>query len=275
MKQEVLDIIQKLKNGAIASTGKAQTFAVTITDAVGFKPVCNSKTGEAMAQEKGSVEEYFNWLSQNYNSVAIQLRRRNGSSWKDDSAPITITFKPSQAEPITQATPTPSYNPPANNYPAPQNPFSGLMGGLNQADMVYRSMDYPEVKAERDRLRAENERLKEELSEKKIEAIKNEFSETKASGNKEMINSLVTALAPIAATMMAKNGGDPAGLNAPSGAEGLSQYKQALITAITQQSEAVAQNLYAVLHGMSTNQTFAEELFNLLEKHQPNSNGSE
>ncbi|WP_417350316.1 hypothetical protein [Flavobacterium alkalisoli] len=274
MKQEVLDIIQKLKNGAIASTGKAQTFAVTITDAVGFKPICNSKTGEAMAQEKGTVEDYFNWLSQNYSTVAIQLRRRNGNSWKDDGAPITITFKPNQAEPITQATPMPSYNPPANNYPAPQNPFSGLMGGLNM-DVAYRYQDYPEVKAERDRLRTEVERLKDELSERKIEAIKNEFSETKASGNKEMINSLVTALAPLAASMMAKGAAAPEGLNAAVSTEGLGEYKQALITAITQQSETIAQNLYSVLHGMLNNQEFANELFTLIQKHQANTHGTE
>lgn len=273
MKQEVLDIIQKLKNGAIASTGKQQTFAVTITDAVGFKPICNSKTGEAMAQEKGSVEGYFNWLSENYSTVAIQLRRRNGNSWKDDGAPITITFKPTQAETTTQATPVPSTTPPAISYPTPQNPFSGLMGGLNM-DVAYRYQDYPEVKAERDRYRAEVERLKDELSKMQIEAVKNEYSETKAAGNKEMINSLVTALAPLAASMMAKGAAVPEGLNAAANTD-LGQYKQALITTITQQSEAVAENLYAVLHGMLNNQEFANELFTLIQKYQANTHGTE
>jgi len=140
------------------------------------------------------------------------------------------------------------------------------MAGMNGLDMAYRFQDYPKIETERDRLRQEVDALKEKVADLKEELLKKDYSENKASGNKELITELIGAIPGVMGALAAKNSA-ATGLNGAGSEEGLSQNKLALIQAIKSQSDTIAYYLGITLKGMIENKEFSTELFNLLENH--------
>lgn len=247
-------IIQKLK--------KDQYFAVTITDSDSFKNVCTNRLAAQMVEDSGSVENFFNGIvEKGHIEIAIQPRRKNGSSFKDDGPPVKLSLRP-KGEQYHEATPMP-----ANSALQPSHvnsPMFGLMAGLNGMDMAYRYQDYPKLERENERLKLENEQHKEKIAELKEELLKRDFSENKAAGNKELISELLGALPGVMGAFASAKGA--AGLNgAQAATEQLSENKQMLINALKGQHDGIAYYMNAVLEGMTTNEAFGKELLNLLQ----------
>ena len=267
MRPEEIEIIQLLKNGSVAK-GKEQTYAVNVTDTEKLHRIHTKITGDKMAEEYGGVEEYFNYLAKNYNTVGVELLRKNGSTYRphSDNGPVIFNFKqkPIQAQPSQEATPNPSYPAPTHN---PGNIIPGLMGGfgLNGMDMAYKYQDYPKVEAERDKLRDKVEALTERVAELKEELLKKDYSDAKASGNKEVITTLMGSLPDILAAFATKTAAP--GLASPAPAEDISEIKQVLISGIKEQSDTVSQYMRTTLIGITSNTEFATELHSLLSKH--------
>lgn len=266
MRPEEIEIIQLLKNGSVAK-GKEQTYAVNVTDTEKLHRIHTKITGDKMVEDFGGVEEYFNYLAKNYNTVGVELLRKNGSAYRphSDNGPVIFNFKqkPIQAQPSQEATPNPSY--PAPTHSPGFNP--GLMGGfgLSGIDTAYRYVDYPKVEAERNELKVKVEALKDEIARLKEEALEVRFSETKAIGNKEMFAEIISALPAVAAAFATK-GASP-GLASPAPAEDISEIKQVLISGIKEQSDTVSQYMWTTLIGITSNTEFATELHSLLSKH--------
>ncbi|MEE1897088.1 hypothetical protein V1389_01995 [Flavobacterium rakeshii] len=278
MKPGQVEIIQLLKNGSVAN-GKEQTYAINVTDAEKFHRIHTKITGDKMLEDFGGVEEYFNYLAKNYNSVAIELLRKNGSAYRPhtNEAPVTFNFKQkpiqAQPQPSQEATPNPSFPAPTHS---PGNIIPGLMGGfgLNGMDMAYKYQDYPKVEAERDKLRDKVEALTERVAELKEELLKKDYSDTKASGNKEVITTLMGSLPDILAAFAAKSA--TPGLASPAPAEeALSEIKQAVVSQVKNQSDAVCQYLWFTLVGITNNAEFATELEQLISKHKLTDNAGQ
>ena len=254
-------IIEKLKND--------QYFAVTITDTDTFKTVCTNRMAAQMVEEAGSVEKYFNKIvEQGHTQIAINPRRKNGTSFKDDGLPVKLSLRP-KGEQYQEATPVASASPALTMPQTGHNPLIGLMAGLNGFDVAYRYQDYPKIITENDKLKLENETLKKEVASLEKEIIQRDFSENKAAGNKELISELLGAL-PTVMGALAQAKGAPGGLNGTSPAqdtETLSDNKKALVEAIKGQSEGIAYYLCAVLEGMTTSENFSNELLTLLQTH--------
>lgn len=267
MKPGQVEILELLKNGSVAK-GKEQTYAVNVTDTEKLHRIHTKITGDKMAEEYGGVEEYFNYLAKNYNTVGVELLRKNGSTYRphSDNGPVIFNFKqkPIQAQPSQEATPNPSFPAPTHN---PGNIIPGLMGGfgLNGMDMAYKYQDYPKVEAERDKLRDKVEALTERVAELKEELLKKDYSDAKASGNKEVITTLMGSLPDILAAFATKNAAP--GLASPAPAEDISEIKQVLISGIKEQSDTVSQYMWTTLIGVTSNTEFATELHSLLSKH--------
>src|SRR5690606_29025730 len=259
MKPGQVEILELLKKGSDAK-GKEQSYAVNVTDADKFQRIHTKLSGEKMVEDYGSVEDYFNHLAKNYNRVAVELLRKNGSTYRPhtNDGPVIFNFKekPTQAQPQPSQEATPPSYPPAPTH-NPGNMFPGLMGGfagLSGIDTAYRYVDYPKVEAERNELKAKVESLKDEIARLKEEALEVKFSETKASGNKEVITTLMGSLPDILAAFAAKSAAP--GLASPAPAEDISEIKQVLISGIKEQSDTVSQYMWTTLIGITSNTEF-------------------
>ena len=242
-----------------------QFYAINVTENQTGNCLGKNLTGAALEAKYGSVEEFFNKLfTDGVQSIIIQPRRKNGSSWVPDPrrAPQVINMR-AQDEP-QQIAQQPTLPQPAVHIP---EIIPGLQGGLN-AQMIYNYMDYNRVITDNAELRAKCEKLKDEVDTLKFEAQKTEFSEAKAKGNKEMLNGLAETLMPLAQMLLANRTGvaipQPAGLGQPQ--TGLSASKQAVVDAITASEDYVSDYLLKVFDGFSTNEAFTTELLNLLKK---------
>ncbi|KGO84437.1 hypothetical protein Q763_01460 [Flavobacterium beibuense F44-8] len=252
-------IIQKLKND--------QYFAVTITNRETYKTVCTNRMASQMVEEAGSVEKYFNKIvEEGHTEIAINPRRKNGTSFKDDGQPVKLSLRP-KGEHSYEATPVVSNSPALNQPSSGQNPIFGLMAGMNGLDMAYRYQDYPKVTTENDRLKLENENLKKEVASLEKEIMQRDFSDNKANGNKELVSELLGAL-PTVMGMLSQSKSAQGGLNGSSDTETtetLSDAKKHLIEALKNQSDGIVYYLEAVLTGMTKNEPFSIELLKLLQ----------
>ena len=263
MKQELDPIINRLANNP--------KFGVTITNTENQNIICRNKTGAEMVHEAGSIQAFFNNLyTTGVQKIAIQPRSKNGSSWisSGDIVQLSFTSKDqSQAATAPVHVPTQVITQPDNVMGLMGSMNNGLMGGL-QGQMIYHHLDYPKIAADNTVLKAENESLKEKVLELRTAAMEAQYSTDKSQGNKDMLNGLVAAFAPLL-PMLAKGGAAaaPAGLNAPAVDESLPHPNQLLMQAVPAMPDYLAQYLVAIYQGVNNNEAFGSELLALLQKH--------
>lgn len=269
MQQQLENIIQNLKldRGKMASSGRENMYAVRITDISG-KTIVKSQTVKAMDEAHGSPEGFFNHL---YNSgiknFIVQPRRRNGSSWMDAGDSVKIN-----AQPVNSNSSSQQQAAPENPYP---NSGAGLMGGLNVGgllaglngmDVAYRYQDYPKIVQENTELKAENKAMKEKIEQLKEEAIKKDFSETKAAGQKDLVTGLLSSLPELISAFKQHAPAAPVpGLAAPAIED--NSTLGAIVEAVSGLNENEKVFVYAVIEGMMNSQDFGNELVELANKH--------
>jgi len=260
MKQDLENIIKKLESDP--------RYAVRIIDAETLSKICINKTGQSMGDEYGSVADFFNDVFSRTQSVMIQPLLKNGSSWLKSGDVQKITVAPNEP---TQAQALPPTSPTLLPTPAlvPEI-MPGLMGGLN-AQAIYQQMDYHRLLSRNEKLEVENENLKEKIATLKEEALENKFSESKAAGNKEMLNGVFGMLPELLTAVGSLKGGGavPAiagGLASPAETEA-SEVKQNLISRVRLTTDAVTGYLLVTLRGIDTVTEFGTDLEELLIKH--------
>lgn len=235
----------------------------TITNGMNYQVVCKNVSGETMAEEAGSVVDWFNNLLTTTPKITIQLRRKNGSSYIMDGQPIPLSVLPID-QPGLQA-PAPTHH---QAYPMAQDPM-GLMGAVGLKG-IYQMMDHSKMEARNTILESENAALKEKVDQMKEDALKAQFSEDKANGNKEMLNGLLSIL-PQVLPLLGRGGAAPAampGLGQPApDDEDLSDIKFNLIQTIRELPDYVSDYLTAIINGMNANPEFGKEQMELLKKY--------
>ncbi|RDI07046.1 hypothetical protein [Flavobacterium sp. AG291] len=266
MKQQLDNIINRLASDPY--------FAIRLVNADNLKVIGVNLTGEKMLEEAGSIEGFFNEVVESgTTSFVIQPRRKNGSSWKDDGTVVRIDTKLPDSATAETATPTLLPTPPLAHIP---EILPGLAGGLN-AQMIYQHMDYPRVMADNRELTAENKRLKEKIEEMKEAALESRFSETKAQGQKDMLNGFIEQMPAILTAVGSLKGGNSAAVQTAGLAQPVpesSEVKQNLIDGIRNTSDSVASYILLTLRGALTVDGFGSDLEQLLIKHKliPNEN---
>ncbi|MGQ2982117.1 hypothetical protein [Flavobacterium sp.] len=256
MKPNLNDIIDKLDTD--------QYYAVRITDADKGTYICTNKTGADMKAESNSVEEYFNALyDKGVRNIVIQPRRRNGSSFVDGGEVFKYSF--ASEEPAHQPEPiAPTQQ--ASYIPEILPGLGGNYGGLNALQAQYQMMDYARVVQENKELKEKNDRLSKKKKRLEREALENQFSESKANGQKELVTTLLTTAPALMGAL--KGAGVPMpdpGLASPT--PNLTHNQQLLIEAIQHNKDYIAEYLLTALNGMRDNQEFGNEFIELLDKH--------
>lgn len=253
-------------------TPGSQTFGVRIVNVDNGQTVCTNKTAADM---NGDVEGFFNSLYQNgVKKIVIQGRLKNGSSWKNESEPVQISFEPIEAG--TQANEAPP------TLPAPQAPafadvFSPGLHGANSgilnaqlAQTHHRIVDYDRLVRENIELKTENKEFKKEIDTLKYNALENRFDEKKAEAKNNLIEQFLQhGPALMGAAVAFKNGAAaaPIGLGTPPMSH-LSEVKQAMIETVELNEDYLSEYLYAAASGIMGNEAFTTEFIALLNKHQ-------
>lgn len=255
--RQLENIITKLKSDPF--------YAVTITNQQNFRVIGTNLTGAKMGDLQGGVEEYFNSI---YDSgvkiIGIEIKRKNGSTFKSMDEFVTITFQDETTAPTAQP-----FSPTQPETIIPGLAAPGLHAGLNQMDVTYKFMDYNRVISDNASLKADNKRLQDEVDRLRLADLENKFSESKANGTKEMLTGLLPVLMQTLPALLGKAPvPDAAGLGTPVGMPQVSESKAMLIQQLMGQSDAVCDNLYVIFEAMTTNADFATELIQLLEKFQ-------
>lgn len=252
MQAKFISLLQKLKRDPL-------TALTVINPSKPFKPLIINATNEVFVADYGSVENYFEELvSQGVTNVTVIERRQNGTSKKGtnykeiEAFPINIS--PKQANPAT----SPDFVP-----PQPQA-FSGLMGGLNQVDAVYKFMDHSRLQEENQTLKAKNEILEKDNKELREKCLRQEISGEKSSANADLIKSLAPLLAPVIGKLVDGGTGAATALAGPADASPLKQQLMAMVNAMDESSAH-----WFVLIGQGfANESFINDLGELLKKYQ-------
>jgi len=257
--------MQHKLNEHIIKLKSDEYYVVQITDHDAQRLVCHNYGSREMIEEAGTVEEWFN---KNINRAGVKrftivVRRRNGSGFKTKEIDPTVYNVPGHTE-----NPIPAPMPAAAPADAGQ-PFGGGLNGFNiglgypglgAAEVAFRAYDQPRLEEKAKRLESELEAAKEKIAELKEKLLEQKFSDAKASGNQELITTLLGVLPGAIASF---KGGAPApGLNAPQ----LSPVKEQLTQIIHAQSDIVCGWLMATMSGFQ-NEAFIAELKQLLQKY--------
>lgn len=271
--QQLTDLMEKLADDEYS--------ALSVINNDTGEAVCSDKLGTAIKNEYGTIADFFNALhDKNIRRIIIQERRKNGSAFKSIGRPFFadmnaktediipgVTFvQPPGQQPVYQPLPQQGLN----GADLGLNGIFGLMGGV-QGDIIHAYKEFPKVEKERDELKRENKQLEKDVARLEAELLKKDFSDAKATGNKEMLTGLAETFAPIALALLnGKSGGAalPGAGGELNGGAGVSPAKQQALELIMELGDDEAAYMARTIEGFSTNPQFGNELIQLLKTHQ-------
>lgn len=234
-------------------------FQIKVINTDSKKVLFNNINGEAMIQNYGSVENFFEEIFKTgVPGIKILDRRRNGSTFISIGEPYEIEFPEN-----------------ANNKVAEEKtkekivqtldaiPMEGLKGGLN-GQMIYASLRYPEVIAENQGFKTENQKLQDRVKELEKQIMQHEFSTASADRTQQTLLGLAPVIAPILEKLFPAQAAvaSVAGL---TGTENLSDTKKQVINIINAVDENTAYYIGLTAKTMH-NEAFQTALFELLDR---------
>ncbi|WP_130736733.1 hypothetical protein [Flavobacterium sp. J27] len=246
MRQEFNILVNKLNTDPLT--------AVSIFDNDTFTQILKPTYGTDLKQQFGSIKEYFEKLNrEGKRNLTVQEYRKNGTSKEKQGNAFPVTFSE-----------TPQTSPQMQN-----NNTVGLNGnfGLGFSDIMNlntNSVLKERLEVENDFLKKENKRLEESNKALERKILENEFSDTKASGNKELLKEAVNTFGPVLQMLMQNN--SSSALNAPA-SQNLTPEKQQFITLISNPnfSNENVIFLYEVINAINTKEDFYDQLEALLK----------
>ena len=256
---------QHILNSIIGNLEDDPIYAVKIDDLDKEKTICNNLRARDMEADSGSVKDWFNThiFEAGVKNFGITVRRKNGSGFKTMGDMQIFTLANGKVQDTSA---------PAQPAAAPIDqgqPFGGLNGvvqGLNAVDTAFRFMDHPRLIERNNRLESENEMLKEKVAELKEKLLESKFTDAKAAGNSQLVQTLLGVLPEAVAALKSGGGAQAPGLNAAAG-EGLSPIKQQIMQLVSGNSDATCSWILAVVSGFG-NADFVTELTDLLNKYE-------
>lgn len=251
--------IMKRFNNTIERLKSNYRYVVKIIALPSCNVLANNLSGEEMIHEHGSVENFFeNLHKEGHNKFKVYDRVKNGSTFKLDGDPYDVDLI-AKEEPQTTA-------PTAIIPEVMQMSNQGLGAGMN-ALMMYQSMDYPKVEAERNQLKSDCEKQKEKIAQLEKQILINDLTNSNAKGTNELILGMAGHFAPFIGKLGDKIVGTPAVTEAVglAGYDGLSETKKQVINIVKVANEDQAYYIGEVARNID-NPAFEEYIFEGLEK---------
>ncbi|MBF03226.1 MAG: hypothetical protein CMP76_08015 [Flavobacterium sp.] len=248
MRQEFYILTQKLDADPLC--------AVSVFDTDNFTQVVRPTLSTDLKTEYGSIKAFFETInSKGHKNLLIQEYRKNGSSMSKKGNPFQVNFSEKEN--------TQPQNPAQNNNAYGLNGASFGLGFSDIMTLNTNSVLKERLEVENEFLKKENKKLEEENKALERKILENEFSDSKASGNKEMVKEFVNGFAPLI-TMFMQNKSAGGALNAP--AQNLSLEKQQFISVITNPEFSNENVLFLldILNSVTTIDGFYEKLEELL-----------
>lgn len=245
----------------IAKLKQDPLHAITVKDLqTGTKLLMNAN-GAYLIEHYGSPEEFFEDLNKReILNFEVQDRRKNGTTFKLESTyVIDATPKnesPVMKEPVYKAEVQPKHD-----------LFSGsLMGGLNMMDVAHKTMDYSRLQAELAHLKEKCDRLEKDNKKLEIDNLKHELAGNKSAVNAESLKSFAPLITQMLPMLLGNRGGNSqTALMAPAG--DLSPLKNQFIEMVKVTPDDMIEHLLAIAQGIATNESFDNELIELMTKH--------
>jgi len=243
------------------------TNAITIVNLATLRNVEYNFTNAQLIAKYGSFEAMLETLGNSgIRSIRIQDGVTNGNRirYTGEGYELDLIAPDTTAQP---SLPTAGVQPNMSQHML-NAPHPGMGTGLN-AVQFYNAMDYDRVAREKDRLQLENDQQKKEIERLKEEALKDKYSEAKATGNNEMLLGILGLAAPIVAGKFGvKNpvtAGAVAEMTGLAGAE-ISETKMQVFEIIKLLDDETVYTLGEIARNLN-NEVFANEILELCSKH--------
>lgn len=239
MRQEFNDLLQKLSTDEYA--------AVSVTDNDLRLQMLNATLGSKIAEEYGSVKNYFERLfNRGSKTLILQEYRKNGNTFKKIGVPFTVSLSSKQPE---------NHN---NNR---SGRLLGVFDEERQLEIYSDSRSLPEVKAENTVLKAKVETLEAENKRQEKEIWQLENSTEAKKNNTDIVKEVLQTLKPIGMAFAQSK----SGLNAPAQPQ-FSENKQKLFNLLQNPNfdEATANFLLHVNNTIIVNPNTYEEFLRII-----------
>ncbi len=254
---ELDELIDKLNSDQYA--------AVSVLDLDTNSFLFRNKTHAEIIEQYGTAEEFFESLfAKGHKRLNLNLKRKNGSTYKADGKGFTVNFsKENQETPVV----APQEPRRAQSVQMPDvfsNSFG--LGTLDVMNLMVAKNDATRLFTENEVLKAENKEQKKTIEELKEERLATKYSTDKSKGMQEMLMGAVQQLP----TLVSFVKGTPmpmTGLAAAVEAYS-SPVKQSFADALQNIDDTVVNVLGSINNGLNSNVEFSNELATLLKKHQ-------
>lgn len=249
MKTQFANTIEKLKEESLRAV-------TVVNNDTGVGIVCN-KTGEELATEYGSIENFFNGLfEKGIKALKITDKLKNGST---GGIPTYRKFGDEYVFEFAPATKV------VEQPQTPQTP--ALNGGMNAGmnGTIFRDQHYPMILAELETAKSDVKRLTEENRKLETKILINDTLEGKSvartEANARMLEQATPLLAALTEKFLAPQATQVPGLNGAN----LSEVKQNTIKLVSQLQDDVVDNIALVI-GRLNDKTILDELIILADK---------
>ncbi|MFE3847150.1 hypothetical protein ACFX5D_04105 [Flavobacterium sp. LB3P45] len=254
--RELDELIDKLN--------KDQYAAVSVFDLDANSFLFRNKTNFEIIEQYGTAEAFFESLfAKGHKRLNLNLKRKNGSTYKVDGAGFEVKFSNDNQElqPQTQMQVQPA------QAKKTEGVFSNSLGlgTLDVMNLLVSKNDATRLMAENSVLISDNKLLKETNERLKEDALATKYSDNKSKGNQEMLMGAIQNL-PALMSFVKGTPMPAAGLMAAVEAYS-SPIKQSFADALQNIDDTVVTVLGSISNGLNTNVEFSGELAELLKKH--------
>ncbi|MFV8347269.1 hypothetical protein [Flavobacterium sp. ZB4P13] len=252
-------------DGLIDKLNSDQYAAVSVLDLDTNSFLFRNKTHAEIIEQYGTAEEFFESLfAKGHKRLNLNLKRKNGSTYKADGQGFTVNFSKENQEPQAVASQEPRTTQPAQVPDVFANSFG--LGTLDVMNLFVSKNDATRLLAENTVLLSDNKLLKETNERLKEDALATKYSSDKGKGTQEMLMGAIQQLP----TLISFVKGTPmptAGLMAAVEAYS-SPVKQSFADALQNIDDTVVNVLGSINNGLNSNVEFSNELATLLKKYQ-------
>lgn len=255
--RELDELIDKLNRDKYA--------AVSVLDLDTNSFLFRNKTHAEIIEEYGTAEDFFEALfAKEHKRLNLNLKRKNGSTYKADGQGFTVNFSKDNQEVQTVPAQQTRTAPPAQQMPDMFSNSFGL-GTLDIMNLMVSKNDAARLHTENEVLKAETKEQKKLIEELKEERLAAKYSTDKSKGTQEMLMGAIQHLP----TLISFAKGTPmpmTGLAAAVEAYS-SPVKQSFAEALQDIDDTVVNVLGSINNGLNTNVEFSGELAELLKKY--------
>ncbi|MBA0884925.1 hypothetical protein [Flavobacterium undicola] len=251
--RELDELIDKLNNDKYA--------AVSVLDLDTNSFLFRNKTHAEIIEEYGTAEEFFETLfAKGHKRLNLNLKRKNGSTYKTDGQGFTVNFSADTLESQSQ----PQAQPKQVQIPDMFSNSFGL-GTLDVMNLMVAKNDASRLFTENEVLKVENKEQKKLIEELKEERLAAKYSTDKSKGTQEMLMGAIQHLP----TLISFAKGTPMPMTGLAAAveDYSSPVKQSFAEALQNIDDTVVTVLGSINNGLNSNVEFSNELATLLKKY--------